>query len=275
MKLTLPYLQHIRTRSYLAGIFPGSSRGLMSGICRARVRRIPRGFTLIELAVAIAVIALLLGSILIPLTTQVQQKQISDTQKTLEDIKEALVGHAITFGYLPCPDTNNDGLEDWNSSGNGRCTTTVSGGAYGNLPWQTLGVASADVWGNRFRYAINERYARHAAAERFSLSTPGSGTDVRVCLLSSNCAGTALTSTAVAAVLSYGKNGYGATSSITGSSNPAPTSADEIMNTTNNRDVVSRTITAPNSPSGEFDDIVAWLPLYTLFNRMVSAGKLP
>jgi len=29
------------------------------------------------------------------------------------------------------------------------------------------------------------------------------------------------------------------------------------------------------STAGEFDDVVTWLGKYTLFNRMVAAGKLP
>ena len=49
-----------------------------------------RGFTLIELAVALFIIALLLGSILVPLATQVEQRQISETQKTMEEIRDAL-----------------------------------------------------------------------------------------------------------------------------------------------------------------------------------------
>ena len=40
------------------------------------------GFTLIELAVVIVVIALLLGSILVPLTSQVEQRKVLETQKS-------------------------------------------------------------------------------------------------------------------------------------------------------------------------------------------------
>lgn len=230
-----------------------------------------QGFTLIELAVAVFVIALLLGSLLVPLTTQVEQKQISDTQKALEEIKEALVGFALANGYLPCPDTDNDGLENWNSPGNGRCSSIVGGISVGNLPWATLGVASADVWGNRFRYIINERYARHASTELFSIGV--GGTDVRIC--TTQACGTTLSTTAAAAILSLGKNGYGATNSLSGTTNPAPTSADELENTDTDRNVVSRVQSGVGSTAGEFDDIVTWLSEFLLFNRMVSAGKLP
>ena len=59
-----------------------------------------RGFTLIEMAVAVFIITLLLGSILVPLTTQVEQRQISDTQKALEEIKEALDRIRSSHGRL-------------------------------------------------------------------------------------------------------------------------------------------------------------------------------
>lgn len=234
------------------------------------MKRSYRGFTLIELAVAIFIISLLLGSLLIPLSTQVEQKQISDTQKTLDEIKEALLGFSVANGYLPCPDTDNDGAENVNA-GTGQCGTIASNIAYGNLPWQTLGVASADVWGNRFRYVIREEYARRSPGTAYTLGTTTA--NVRICSTAA-CAST-LTSSAVAAILSYGKNGLGATNSLSGNVNPAPTSADELENTDTDRDIVYRTMTTAEASAGEFDDIVYWLPLYTLFNRMVAAGKLP
>jgi hypothetical protein len=37
----------------------------------------------------------------------------------------------------------------------------------------------------------------------------------------------------------------------------------------------SRSMTSVGTPAGEFDDIVIWISKFTLFNRMVAAGKLP
>lgn len=240
------------------------------------VRRNIRGFTLVELAIAIFIIALLLGSILVPLATQIEQRQNSETQKTLEEIRDALLGFAATTGYLPCPDTDNDGSENIDTV-TGKCLTVVSSIAAGNLPWNTLGLmANADTWGNRFRYVINERYAWRSPASLVTLS--GGGTDVRICA-AAGCAGSG--TAVVAAVISTGKNGYGATNSQTSTANPAPTSADERENSGTNpgegedREVVSRTASATGSTAGEFDDIVISISQYVLFNRMIAAGKLP
>ncbi|MBX3665525.1 MAG: prepilin-type N-terminal cleavage/methylation domain-containing protein [Burkholderiales bacterium] len=232
-----------------------------------------KGFSLIEVAVVLFVLVLLLGSLLVPLTTQVEQRQISETEKTLESIRDALLGFAIANGHLPCPDTDNNGLEDINTV-NDRCSVISTSISAGNLPWQTLGLGNSDVWGNRFRYVVREEYARRPPlSTTFTLSTTA---NVRVCTVAAcSPASNVLTSTAVAAVISHGKNGLGAINSLSGVSNPSPTSLDELQNTNNDRDIVSRTISAASANTIEFDDIVVWLPQYILFNRMVTAGRLP
>jgi type II secretory pathway pseudopilin PulG len=67
------------------------------------LRRRSIGFSLIELAVVIFVIALLLGGLLIPLQTQVESRNYEQTQRILEQAREALLGYAAAYGYLPCP----------------------------------------------------------------------------------------------------------------------------------------------------------------------------
>ena len=272
-----PHLQHSSTSDYLAGISPGSPKSLVLGICRTRVRQIPRGFTLVEIAIAVFIIVLLLGSILVPLTTQLEQRQISETQKTIEDIKEALIGFAVANGYLPCPDkataagvgTANDGYEDVDAAG--VCVATSER----NVPWATLGVGASDPWGNRFRYQVSAAFAQHPPGI-FNLS---SAATINVCTASGCPANTRLTAVspdgAVAVIISLGKNGLGAINANTGIANPAPTSADELENVSGPAFFVSRTITAAGSPAGEFDDIVTWLSKFTLLQRMVAAEKLP
>ena len=56
------------------------------------------------MAVGLDIIALLLAGLLVPLTTQVNQRQNSGTQKAFDEIKEALTEFAIANGYLPCTD---------------------------------------------------------------------------------------------------------------------------------------------------------------------------
>ena len=233
------------------------------------------GFSLIELAIAIFVITLLLGGLLVPLSTQVEQRKISETQKVLDEIREALMGYALANGYLPCPDkttsagvgTANDGQEDVNA---GTCVALE-----GNLPWVTLGVTGYDSWGNRFRYRVDAQFSQRVPT--FTITT--TSTTIRVCTTAA-CSSllTTISDGPPAVVLSHGKNGYGAINSLTSSANPDPAlppRPDELENTNGNATFVSHPASAAGSGAGEFDDIVVWLSREVLLNRMVAAGRLP
>src|SRR5205814_4565643 len=62
-----------------------------------------KGFSLVELAVAVAIIALLLAGALIPLSTQIDVRNSADTQRNMESIRDAIIGFAQANGRLPCP----------------------------------------------------------------------------------------------------------------------------------------------------------------------------
>lgn len=234
--------------------------------------RSSQGFTLVELAIAIFIIALLLGSILVPLATQVEQRQIVDTQKKQDEIKEALMGFALANGYLPCPAISaTNGLEDRTA---GVCT---GGKRAGFLPWETLGIAKADAWGRLYRYSVAATFS--SSTVPFTLTSTGD-----IIVRTRNTAGvlTNLTSTAVpAVVVSHGRNGYGGTGelgNVIATPGTWPASfVDENTNLTGTTSFVSRSPQAEGASGtgGEFDDIVIWVPLYVLQNRMVTAGKLP
>jgi len=131
------------------------------------------GFTLAELAIAMVIIALLLASAFIPLSTQMDLRAISDTQRSMDGIKEAIVGYAQANGRLPCPAlattaTGNStaGVEQINTTPAGNPTNLATGFPYspctyaiGVLPWVTLGVPETDAWGRRFTYRVVGTYA--------------------------------------------------------------------------------------------------------------------
>ena len=91
------------------GRFQRSRRRGVEGAPRAVIRfphplrRSVRGFTLAELAIAFLVISLLLGGMLMTLSAQNQTRQIAETQRTMENARDALLGFAVRFGRLPCP----------------------------------------------------------------------------------------------------------------------------------------------------------------------------
>jgi len=228
------------------------------------------GFTLIELAIGMLLMSMLLSTLLVPLTAQVEQRKVVDTQNALSQIADALMGYAMANGHLPCPDRSaganaNDGLEDLNA-GATNCAV-----AEGNLPWATLGVAGADAWGNYFRYRAAPAFTDRA--NPFTLASAG---NITVQCPATACGtATIYTNNAPAIVLSHGRNGYGAINSMLRTANPAPASADELANSDGNAVYVNRSLSAAGAAAGEFDDLMSWLSTAVLLNKMITAQKLP
>jgi len=131
------------------------------------------GFTLIELAIVIFIITLMVGFILVPLQSQIENRRFADTQRILDQAREALIGYAAANGYFPCPADfagGSAGAEVAHNIATGSCAASVLGaganGVYiGYLPAVTLGFTptdangyAVDAWGltqNRIRYAIS------------------------------------------------------------------------------------------------------------------------
>lgn len=239
------------------------------------------GFTLIELSVVLVIVTLLLGSLLLPLGAQIEQRQRSETEKRLEEIKEALIGFAAANGYLPCPAKSaTDGSEDRITTAGptfGQCNKRV-----GFLPWVTLGVPAADAWENLLRYSVDADFANSSAT--FTL---GQKTDIRIrgrdaagnpVNISNDGNTTAPKGRDIpAVVLSHGKNGYGATSS-SGIARALPASwtnaLDEYQNANNSTDFWFR-VASTNTGNiyGQYDDLIIWMSPNVLFARMIAAGR--
>lgn len=239
------------------------------------------GFSLIEMAIVLFIIALLLGGLLPTLSGQIEQQRRNETRVQIADIQQALYGFAIINGRLPCPaSSTSNGLEDPLTASTGvACNHQFDG----FLPAATLGVISGtdllgnkgyavDGWGNRIRYAVlNKTIGTSPNAitttngmQTATLSSLSSTTLtlLYVCDSSSVVTGTScgtatkLTDNAPAVIFSTGTNG------ASGSAGP-----DEAANLNNDLVFVSHA----NNPA--YDDMVTWLPLNILISRMVSASK--
>ncbi|BBP05572.1 hypothetical protein TPL01_02690 [Sulfuriferula plumbiphila] len=229
-----------------------------------------KGFSLIEMAIVLIIITLVVGGALVPLGAQIEQRKRAQTQKTLDEIKEALIGYALSRGVLPCPSNVTGGIPD----GNANCTVTT-GVATGYIPWVSLGVNNQDAWGNLIRYAVDTQFTT-----TFTLQTTGS---ITIATHNPDGSTPAISSNIPAVVLSLGKNSYGAMSAG-GVLQFTPTAfstndPDEYQNQKNSSSLFfSHTPAPPGTATtigGEFDDIVTWISPNILYNRMVAAGKLP
>jgi len=227
-----------------------------------------RGFTLIEMAIVLVIMTILIGGLAVPLSAQIQARRVAETSKTLEEAKEAIVGYAMTHKtlggrpYLPCPDTDGDGIEESRSAG--ICTLQV-----GFLPWVTLGTGSQDAWGNRLLYATHTDVSNNNDGINGTV-TPAPGWN-QVC--TSNTCAVAIAADIPVIVVSHGPNGWGALN-ISGSTLAAPSSLDEQENLDGDNRFVSRAPAKPGDSSGEFDDLLTWISYPVLFPRVCPTGCL-
>lgn len=253
-------------------------------------QRAAAGFTLIELAVALFIVALMLGGLLGPLAVRIEQNDRSETRRALEEIKEALYGFAITNGRLPCPYAHDPtdaidasdpeaGFEDRTG---GTCDAGGAGGfALGTLPWANLGVGRSDAWGHPFAYGVMVSFSDDsdgAADEAWPppdpdnppdpvppcSQAPAPGVSFELCSVAwgrvEDGAGGVVLDDTPAIVISYGGN-WGQT--------PAAGSDEE-----ENQDGDNVAVDAGYRRDA-FDDMLIWLSPVVLKSRMVQAGLLP
>lgn len=234
-----------------------------------------RGFTLVELAIVLVIVAFLTGGLLMGITAQRASADSADAQRQLDNIREALIGFAMSKGRLPCPAQAN--LPNTDDMAGQELTPPCDGTLqHGVLPWKTLGLLETDPWGRRFTYSVSsfdssaspsKSFARAlptGASASFSLTTIGSA-NVRETWNST----AAIASDLPVVIISHGINGAGAFLP-TGAQLPVSTDPNEAENSNaTNLIFVSRT------PGNNFDDLVTWIAPATLMAKMVAAGRLP
>jgi prepilin-type N-terminal cleavage/methylation domain-containing protein len=250
----------------------------MTGSHRPAVEKNNSGFTLVEIAIVLFIVTLLLAGLLPTITVQLEQQRTNETRKTLQEIKDALIGFAVAQGRLPCPASSaSNGFESLVA---GSCTNPFNG----FVPAATLGITPTDSqgyaldgWSKRIRYAVTTANA-NAFTTTNGMQTTGMGTlapNLYVCASASGITGTtcgtatSLTTNAVAVIYSLGKNAATGGTGTDETANPNPNSVN------NDKVFVSHEPRPSGAPNGEFDDILTWLSPNILYNRMVAAGKLP
>lgn len=216
-----------------------------------------KGFTLVEMAIVLIIVGLLVSAFLAPLSAQRDLKDYSETKAHLEQIREALYGYAIINGNLPCPTTTADPTDNVNYGHSAAaCPLTAAAGV---LPWKDLGVMEIDSWGTQ-RNITADSWVGYwlyrvdpAFAATFSLTTPSANIDI---IKSDGTSLTIAAERAVAVICSTGKN--------------------RVANGQNaSFETVSPVIYQDDFQSTTFDDMCIWITRPSLFNRMVTAGKLP
>jgi prepilin-type N-terminal cleavage/methylation domain-containing protein len=265
--------------------------------------RIACGFSLVEMAVVLAILGLLLGTAMYTLSAQSEQRAREETQTTLERAREALLGYAIANGRLPCPASGaTTGVEADSPIGSGACTNAYNG----FLPAVTLGFQpvdsqgfAVDAWQNRIRYAVAQtvnscvgtsstpHFTNKANLKQNGMSCQPGSNDLLICKSSvstpapvpgscgpaTNVVTNSSTSgTVVAVVFSTGKNYAFAPSAAAAT---AAGNTDEAANLDNNSVFISHTPAPQGAAGGEYDDMMVWISVGTFYGRLATAGVLP
>jgi prepilin-type N-terminal cleavage/methylation domain-containing protein len=248
-----------------------------------------RGYSLLELALVLLVIAILAGGLALPLAAQVERKRTEESRRRLDEARDVLLAFAATHGRLPCPASEaSRGDESFDAGGdasNGRCAHFTDG----FLPAAALGLAPLDAdgflrdaWdtrGNRVRYAVYGGSV-NAVAQALTrtdgmqaATLPAIGAQSHYLFVCANAVGAGpagcgpaanqLTRRAAFVLLSAGANAP---------ATPAPGS-DEARNLAGDGTFVAHDASA--DPARPFDDLVQWAPVHLVVHRMLMAGRLP
>lgn len=220
-----------------------------------RVKR-QKGFSLVELAVAIFIIGLIVSMSFAAFKAQMVNATARVTKGNQDTIKDALVAYLGKNRRLPCPAVDVSGGLDATvrtALPPPNCITN-----FGIVPYAELGIpksAALDGWDNFFSYAVSRQWTATLTAypttytscanaiaaniynnvgntcdatNAFNVGNSGIVT-VNTRLPDGTLATPPVTTTAVAMLISYGANGSGAYTTK-GTQNSIPPSVDEVEN---------------------------------------------
>ena len=243
-----------------------------------------RGFSLLEIAVALAILAIAFAALAVPLASQVQARRVDEARRQLAEARDAVLGFAAAHGRLPCPATlASRGYEAFAHDGdpaNGRCADFhggfLSAAALGMGALDDAGFVR-DPWGTpagRIRYAVHsgaingvpQALTRSGGMGQATLGGLGAAPHyLYVCASGESVDGAGcgpaanqLTRRAAFVLLSPGPNAA------------TTASGDESRNVDGDAVFVAR-----DHSEGGFDDLLEWGSIHLVIHRLVTAGRLP
>ncbi len=268
-----------------------------------------RGFTLTEIAIVFMIVALLIGGAVLTFTAQTEAREIADTQRTLDQAREAIIGFALRNGRLPCPAPLGGAIAVERfcvePAANGAppppaCTFTFAVPAHGRcsnpdgvVPAATLGIGPTnvnglliDAWLQPIRYRVTEvdapapspantkLFTATGEMRRHLLTTPPVVPDLLVCTTNAG-AGPAWPPGPPACGAGPGFQTPAVVFSTGKNASVAGVGTDEMENGNGDRIFVARSPTPfEAAPAAGFDDLVIWVSPNILYNRLIAAGAL-
>lgn len=225
-----------------------------------------KGFSLVEVAIGVVAVGFLVAGGMSMMSSAQEVARYKETQNSLNEVKQTLIGYYGQFRYLPCPDTDGDGIEN-PPTHTGTCTSTR-----GFLPHVTLGVgANGDAWGEPIKYVVNSAFVNNANVVNLCSPTISSNPSAAVTPTSRGASasriqiqdlatpGVNISDWAAFALISHGKNGRQTNALLSNSAFGSCSGVNALEVENCDADDILRTGTAmTDGNSIVFDDIVVW-----------------
>ena len=177
-----------------------------------------KAFTILEMSVVMAIIAVLISSGLTMVTSSLEKERVKITNERLAAVQSAITRYAQQFKLLPCPaggDLAVSHAEFGRGMGTntGTCTATdlisiaaTAGGniVIGTVPTAELGIEPIfmlDGWNRKITYVVDER---------LTLNSNYIGATVGNIIIQGEMAPPNISDKSAVAIISHGKNGHGA-----------------------------------------------------------------
>lgn len=235
-----------------------------------RTRKIIKGFSLIEIAIVLIIMAVSTSTMFLFLANSANEAKKQDNQTRIEYLNKAITDFYIKTGYIPCPAprttavaTAGFGVSSTCSAGAVTGITDTGSGVntirYGMIPVRTMGLQDTDAfdaYGNRFTYAIIRDFGINAATYNSAVSATTSFSINHLVI-----SGPTLTNMNVMTspnsvayvVISHGPNSNGATA-YNGISQTCTAGLPDTYNCDFSDNVF---VSSANIP-GNFDDTIIW-----------------
>ena len=209
------------------------------------------GFSLLELALVLVVLSLLASGALPLLSGQREIAARQEAQRLLDQVRDSLLGFALSTGRLPCAAApGGDGRED--------CSRE-----HGVLPWATLALPARDPWGQQLTYYAHARFTQVPADPLASAIGLDSSGNARI--KASHDASGELADSLPLVVVCHGQRAAGGWRDgrqIAGASGNEAENADADL------------IFIHRDPGPDFDDLLLWISPAILKSRLAAVGRL-
>lgn len=235
------------------------------------------GFSLLELAVSLAVIGIVAAGAMEVVTAFSANQNRKITRERIAAVREALVLHAAREGFLPCPGDatmSNDGSARFQGSDPDDQEDCDGGRNIVGVPWEDLGIPreiAFDAWGRRLTYAVFDgssgvtrpngldmrgREGDPASVQAFLV---GNGLEVRTAASDANSAfhDPANGTGAAFVIISHGANADGAYGRAGFVGGVPGSRDDEDENDTPGNDIFVKTRLNESGGNAHFDDFVS------------------